>query len=71
MAKPQINGPRTTWNDTLYRQECRRSLEPSFRSLIDAAAKAGWDRGEVAYALLALAADAYSADAPVDDPMNM
>jgi len=71
MMKAQINGPRTTWNHALYRQECQRSLEPSFTSLINAAAKAGWDRGEIAYAMLALAADAYSAHAPADDPLKM
>lgn len=60
MTKAQINGPGRLWNRSMYRQECRRSLEPSFQSLIDAAAEAGWDRREIAYTLLALAADTYT-----------
>lgn len=69
MTKARINGPQDALSLTRYRQECRQAIEPSFESLIAAAAKAGWDRQELAYTLLVLAADAYCAFGLHADPV--
>ena len=69
MTKARINGPQDALSLPRYRQECRQAIEPSFESLIAAAAKAGWDRQELAYTLLVLAADACCAFGLHADPV--
>ncbi|MCZ4072105.1 hypothetical protein [Agrobacterium sp. LMR679] len=56
-AKTKINGPsRAPDEGPRYQEECQFALEPSVSKLIELAVDAGWDREQVVYALLNLAA---------------
>lgn len=53
----RINGPSGASNNSLrYQEECQFALEPSVSRLIELAAEAGWDRDQVVFALLSIAA---------------
>lgn len=53
--KPKILTPDGT--DSFHRHEvCQRALAPLFQNLCEQAQAAGWERREVAYALMVLAA---------------
>jgi hypothetical protein len=53
--KPRILTPDGT--DSFHRHEvCQRALAPLFQNLCEQAQAAGWERREVAYALMVLAA---------------
>lgn len=62
MAKAAINPPNCVITDPHYLVECRFALEPSFSGLVRLAEKAGWDRQQVTYSLMMLAAEAIQAD---------
>lgn len=61
MAKAAINPPTCPTTDPAYHTECRFALEPSFTGLIRLAEKAGWERQQVTYSLMMLAAEALQA----------
>jgi hypothetical protein len=61
MAKAAINPPTCLITDPTYLTECRFALEPSFTGLVRLAEKAGWDRQQVTYSLMMLAAEALQA----------
>ncbi|MND49420.1 hypothetical protein D3C81_1877850 [compost metagenome] len=53
----RINGPSGTSEKSLkYQEECQFALEPSVTRLIELATEAGWDRDQVVYAMLSIAA---------------
>lgn len=53
----RINGPSGKFDKSLkYQEECQFALEPSVTRLIELATEAGWDRDQVVYAMLAVAA---------------
>lgn len=57
MAKRvRIKPPPKTIDEIAYPVECREALEPSLAGLIDRAANAGWDRKQVALAIMFIAA---------------
>jgi len=62
VAKAAINPPNCVITDPHYLVECRFALEPSFSGLVRLAEKAGWDRQQVTYSLMMLAAEAIQAD---------
>lgn len=58
MAKRvRINAPTKSLADADYAAECRFAIEPSFTKMIELAAAAGWDRQQVAFATMYLAAE--------------
>jgi hypothetical protein len=61
MAKAAINPPNCVITDPDYLTQCRFALEPSFTGLVRLAEKAGWDRQQVTYSLMMLAAEALQA----------
>jgi hypothetical protein len=61
VAKAAINPPNCIPTDPRYLVECRFALEPSFTGLVRLAEKAGWDRQQVTYSLMMLAAEALQA----------
>ena len=66
MAKRvRINAPTISPADSAYAAECRFSIEPSFIKMIEMAVAAGWDRKQVAFATMFLAAEhARASDGP-------
>jgi hypothetical protein len=56
--RPQINPPREEQGSVEYLSECVFAVGPSVVSLIEAAAKAGWNRKQLLVAIM-VAADGY------------
>ena len=53
----RINAPTRSVVDADYAAECRFAIEPSFIKLIELAVAVGWDRQQVAFAAMYLAAE--------------
>lgn len=53
----RINVPTKSPDDINYAAECRFAIEPSFTKMIELAVAAGWDREQVAFATMYLAAE--------------
>lgn len=57
MAKAlTVGAPRHPAMSTAYERECKEMLVPHLDALLDKVEAAGWDRGQVASALMYLAA---------------
>lgn len=53
----RINAPTKVVADPAYSTECQFALEPSVTGLVALATEAGWDKQQVFYSLMCLAAN--------------
>jgi hypothetical protein len=58
IQEPIIEKPKNPVKNAGYENECRDALRPHLETLLELAAKAGWDRSIACFSLMYLAAKA-------------